>query len=168
MTILLIFITAAYFILIGSFVIGFLKLNLFKSDEKSNKNGFSIIIPFRNEALNLPDLLESIANLNYPKERFEVLLINDDSEDDYTSIIKTFIKNNPTIHLKVIENIRKSNSPKKDAINIGILNSSFDWILATDADCVLPTKWIYSYNNFIETHHSIFIAGPVAIKESIT
>jgi hypothetical protein len=33
---------------------------------------FTIIVPFRNEAANLPLLLDSISKLHYPKERFEV------------------------------------------------------------------------------------------------
>lgn len=166
MTILLILITAAYFVLIGYFVIGFLKLKSFKSEDTLNKNCFSIIIPFRNEALNLPNLLDSIAKLNYSKEQFEVLLINDASEDDYLPIIDNFELAHPTIQLKVIQNNRKSNSPKKDAIDVGISHSSYDWVLTTDADCLVPKNWIISYNSFIETNNSNFIAGPVTIKES--
>ena len=166
MSILLISITTAYIILIGSFVIGYFKLKIIKPEESLIKNSFSIIIPFRNEAQNLPILLDSISTLNYSKEHFEVLLINDDSQDNYESIINTFIKNNPTIQLQVIQNVRKSKSPKKDAINTGIVSSKFEWILTTDADCELPTKWIDSYNSYIEVHHPNFIAGPVTFKES--
>jgi cellulose synthase/poly-beta-1,6-N-acetylglucosamine synthase-like glycosyltransferase len=40
---------------------------------------FTIIVPFRNEAANLPLLLDSISKLHYPKERFEVILVDDES-----------------------------------------------------------------------------------------
>jgi cellulose synthase/poly-beta-1,6-N-acetylglucosamine synthase-like glycosyltransferase len=44
---------------------------------------FTIIVPFRNEA-NLPLLLDSISKLHYPKERFEVILVDDESEEVFS------------------------------------------------------------------------------------
>ena len=46
-------------------------------DYETPENRFSIVIPFRNEAENLPELLESLLLLNYPLERFEIFLVND-------------------------------------------------------------------------------------------
>ena len=54
-----------YSILIGGFALGFDKVKDFKLESSSPKTKFSIIIPFRNEAKNLLDLLESISGLNY-------------------------------------------------------------------------------------------------------
>jgi cellulose synthase/poly-beta-1,6-N-acetylglucosamine synthase-like glycosyltransferase len=45
---------------------------------------FTIIVPFRNEAANLPLLLDSISKLHYPKERFEVILVDDESEEVFS------------------------------------------------------------------------------------
>ena len=58
-----------YFIL--QLIFGFSKIKTFKSDVLIPKTSFSIVIPFRNEEQNLPNLLESISKLHYSKSLFE-------------------------------------------------------------------------------------------------
>ena len=160
MTVFIIGLTLTYIILISAFIIGFFRIKEFKLKKIPPSNTFSIIIPFRNEAKNLPELLNSLDKLKYPKELFEILLINDESEDDFMSIISNYNDNN----LRVINNERNSNSPKKNAIETGIKHSNFDWILTTDADCILPEYWVNSYDEFIQMNAPVFIAGPVTFK----
>ena len=82
-----------YLVLIGCLTYGFNKTEDFILQDLPPQTKFSIIIPFRNEAENLSRLLLSIAALNYPKSMFEVILINDESEDQSVHIIEKFIKN---------------------------------------------------------------------------
>lgn len=164
MNLIIILITVVYALLVCAFIIGFLKTTEFQRNNLSPKNSFSILIPFRNEAENLPALLRSIALLNYPKELFEILLINDSSNDNFSSVIETFIAENNQLSLQLIDNIRQSNSPKKDAIKTGIQHSKFDWVLTTDADCIVPNLWLHTYAEFIQRNNVIFISGPVTFK----
>ena len=66
-----------YLLLIAGFIYGFDKVKKFKLANLQSKTRFSVIIPFRNEAENLPQLLESIQSLKYPKHLFEVIFVND-------------------------------------------------------------------------------------------
>jgi glycosyltransferase involved in cell wall biosynthesis len=91
---------------------------------------FTIIVPFRNEAANLPLLLDSISKLHYPKERFEVILVDDESEEVFSPHCSLF-------NIRIIKNNRVSNS-LKDAISTAIPFVSSEWIITTDADCVVP------------------------------
>ncbi|GGW54933.1 cellulose synthase/poly-beta-1,6-N-acetylglucosamine synthase-like glycosyltransferase [Winogradskyella epiphytica] len=164
---------SAYAILIGLFIYGFDKVEDFKVQAVSPKTKFSIIIPFRNEAENLPDLLDSIGQLNYPKDLFEVLLVDDESEDNSVSIIQDFID---TSHFKqngnqfntfsIIKNNRKTDSPKKDAISSAIRHSKFDWIITTDADCILPKNWLITFDAFIQKKDTNCIVAPVSYHGS--
>jgi len=156
-----ILISIIYSALIIAFISGFEKVKLIKNNNSIPKNRFSIVIPFRNEARNLPDLLESLSSLNYPSELFEILLVNDDSEDFFSDIIEEFTKENPNLNLRLINNIRKTNSPKKDAINTAINESKFEWIVTTDADCMIPKLWLLLFNQFIEVEEPLFISAPV-------
>jgi len=61
----------------------------------------------------------------------------------------------------LLKNIRKTNSPKKDAINTAINLSNFEWIVTTDADCVLPVNWLKLFNQLIEDENPVFISAPV-------
>ncbi|SNR80811.1 glycosyltransferase family 2 protein [Lutibacter flavus] len=157
-------ITFFYAALIIFFIIGFDKIETIKNKNIAPKNTFSIIIPFRNEAHNIPNLLKSLSLINYPKNLFEILLVNDASKDDYNSIIEHYKLHNPTLKLIQIENERTTNSPKKDAINSAIKIANRDWIITTDADCEVPKNWLFIFNQFIEEKKPLFISAPVKFK----
>lgn len=147
-----------YVILLFLFCIAFKKVKPFKSSSIEPKHSFSIVVPFRNEAHNLPQLLKSIELLNYPIEKFEVILVDDESSDSYKI---------PNHSFRIIElkNIRNSNSPKKDAIQTAIANSNFDWIITTDADCVVPKDWLHDLSIFIQSKKKEMVCGPVLFKK---
>ena len=140
---------------------GFLNVNLFKSEETVATTKFSIIIPFRNEADNLPQLLQSLALLDYPNDLFEVCLVNDASTDNSVEIINNF-KQRATFNIKLIDNQQFYKSPKKDAVTTGINQTHFEWIVTTDADCMVPPKWLSLFNSFIACNKVDFIASAVA------
>ncbi|MHB1147295.1 MAG: glycosyltransferase family 2 protein [Lutibacter sp.] len=154
-------ISLLYLLLIMAFIIGMSKSEVVKNINAVPKNRFSIIIPFRNEAHNLPDLLNSLSALNYPSDLFEILLVNDDSQDNFMTIIKEFTKHHQHLNLHLIQNIRKTNSPKKDAINTAIKLSDFEWIVTSDTDCIVPKLWLQMFNQFIEETQPVFISAPV-------
>jgi cellulose synthase/poly-beta-1,6-N-acetylglucosamine synthase-like glycosyltransferase len=170
MSLLFICITLIYLILIGSFIIGFDKIELFTVRDIKPKTKFSIIIPFRNEAENIPELLASLKDINYPKHLFEVLCIDDDSNDNSVGLISKFSEDNSDFQIRILKNKRTSNSPKKDAITSAITTSQFDWIITTDADCILPKYWLDSFDAFIQQKAVEFIVAPVtytAINSSL-
>ncbi|WBL25280.1 glycosyltransferase family 2 protein [Zunongwangia sp. HGR-M22] len=164
MLIFVILIAILYAALMLAFLKGWNSLKPSTDNYEPPKTRFSIIIPFRNEAENLPDLLESLAILNYPFKLFEILLINDESEDDSEKIIAEFIETQPQLNLKVLQNHRISNSPKKDAIKTAIEMAQLEYILTTDADCKIPQNWLQSFNTEILENNSVMIAAPVKIE----
>lgn len=127
---------------------------------------FSIIIPARNEQKNIRACLQSFEQLNYPKHLFEVIVVDDFSEDATVSITKEF-NGIRVIELKDVLN-EKINSYKKKAIEIGIDSATANYIVATDADCIVPNNWLKNFAWIIEKQQSIFIAAPVAMKEEST
>ena len=118
MTTIAVLITIAYLILIGYLIVGFDKIKRFVLKDIPAKTKFTVVIPFRNEAEKLPMLLKSISELNYPKALFEIIFIDDESEDHSVEVIKTISKKvriEETL-ISIIKNERKTKSPKKDAI----------------------------------------------------
>ena len=103
---------------------GFNKVKTFDEIGKKQTT-FSVIVPFRNELAHLPQLLESITALDYPLDKFEFLLVDDDSTDKSVEIISTFIIKNGIANFELISNNRKSNSPKKDAITTAIKQTKY-------------------------------------------
>lgn len=143
-----------YVVLISLLVFGFTKTKLIETGKLVPKNTFSIVVPFRNEAENLPKLIHSIALLDYPKELFEVILVDDASEEEFRF-------QNVDFNLQIATNARKSNSPKKDAIKTAIKTAKNDWIITTDADCFVQKDWLLSLDNYIQTTHKKMIAAGV-------
>jgi len=159
-----IIISTGYLFLIGSLTYGFNKLKTFHLKTLAPKNRFSVIIPFRNEAEHLPELLQSIKNLSYPKRLFEIIFVDDASEDLSVKMIKNQLLKSG-ISFRVVFNERKTNSPKKDAITTAISYAKYKWIVTTDADCVLPTHWLNCFDEFIQQTQTLCLAGPVAYSE---
>jgi len=152
-----------YAILVLFFIIGFDKLKPITKNYKDTTQ-FSIIIPFRNETNNLLGLLNSVKEIEYNKSLYEIILVDDDSTDNPQKIINQFCADNPTIDLKTIKNLRQSNSPKKDAISTAITITKYNWIVATDADCILPETWLSSYNTCICEDNPNMLVAPVSFK----
>jgi len=175
--ILTIYVISIVLLLFGYSKVKELKVDIAKEETTLHHN-FSIIIPFRYEAKNLPALLESISKLKYPKENFELIFVDDESEDDSVIIIERFFKSfngtltlrqaqcdtqvsDEKIQFKIIENNRKSKSPKKDAITEAIKISKHEWVVTTDSDCLLPENWLVALNRFISENNPTMIVGPV-------
>lgn len=153
----LIFILSIYFAAILLLIYGFTKVKNYDAIGLKPKTTFTIVVPFRNEVENLPVLLESVSKMNYPTDLFEVILVDDESEEVFSVQYLVF-------SVRIINNIRTSNSPKKDAISTAIPLVKTDWIITTDADCVVPENWLLSLDNYIQTHQVAMIAGAVTYE----
>ncbi|WP_369754113.1 glycosyltransferase [Flavobacterium sp. WC2409] len=154
MMLILIIILSIYFITIGALIYGFTKIKKYDAIGLEPKTEFTIIVPFRDETDNLPLLLASLSKLNYPTNLFKVILVDDDSKEKF--LVPTF-----TFQVSVLNNIRISKSPKKDAIVTAMNTVTTDWIITTDADCVVDKNWLLILDNYIQTHKVTMIAGAV-------
>ncbi len=105
-------------------------------------HSFSIVVAARNEEQNIRQCLEALANLNYPKELYEIIVVNDRSTDRTAAIVKEAAMQHPHIRcVDVVANM--TDMPhKKNALRIGIEQSKNEIIACTDADCVVPSNWI--------------------------
>jgi cellulose synthase/poly-beta-1,6-N-acetylglucosamine synthase-like glycosyltransferase len=164
----LILLLPMYFLLYIFFIVrlifGYAKVRTAEFKNSEPKTTFSIVVPFRNEADNLPQLLESIKNIDYPKTMFEVIFIDDFSKDDSGKKIYAWRMENGEYHITLIESVRISKSPKKDAIARAVPIVANKWIVTTDADCVLPTTWLKAMNDYIISNYIEMLAGPVIYK----
>jgi cellulose synthase/poly-beta-1,6-N-acetylglucosamine synthase-like glycosyltransferase len=105
----------------------------------------SIVIPFRNEANNLSPLLQSLNKQEY-MNRFEVVLVNDNSTDNSLEIINSHLPE-LTIPVTILESaydLSNQATSKQQAIDLGIKYSQFDYIVLTDADMLYDTDWLQS------------------------
>lgn len=123
----------------------------------------SVIIPARNEEENIQACLDSITNQGYPKNLFEVIVVDDFSTDRTVEIVNSFAnKNVSLLSLKDFAKEGELNSYKKKAIEIAISKANGELIITTDADCIVQNKWLETIACFYEKYNPAFIAAPVA------
>lgn len=146
-----------YTISIGLLVYGFFKVKEYQNKGLEPKTSFTIIVPFRNEAENLPNLLNSFSKLHYPTDLFEVILVDDNSNEKFQLSIVNY-------QLSIINNIRVSNSPKKDAITTAMQHVKTNWVITTDADCIVPENWLLTFDNYIQENKVSMLAGAVSYE----
>lgn len=127
---------------------------------------FSIIINYRNEENNLPRLLESIVNQEYDYSLLQWIFINDSSTDQSIHILNSFKNNHLKLTVVLLDRVPKSASAKKDGITQAVNHITNELIITTDADCILPSRWISSYNTKYKQHKNAhFIAAPVQMQQ---
>ena len=153
-----------YVLLILQLIVGFKKVKTFERTNLSPKTAFTIIVPFRNEAKNLPKLLQSFSKLNYPHHLIEIIMVDDFSTDLSERICIRWRMNHDTLDTTLLENLRLSNSPKKDAIARAMPIAKHDWIITTDADCIVNKNWLLTYDNYIQNNEVEMIVGAVIYK----
>jgi cellulose synthase/poly-beta-1,6-N-acetylglucosamine synthase-like glycosyltransferase len=129
---------------------------------------FSIIIPARNEENNIGKCLESVIQQQYPQNLFEIIVIDDHSTDNTSNIVLKYQQQNNHIRLIKLQDEldgKKLNAYKKKAIEMAISRASGDWIITTDADCILQTKWLSLYDEYILKNHSLLVVAPVMFSK---
>ena len=164
MIVVLSIILIIYIVLIAQLILGFGKVKTFERTNAEPKTSFSIVVPFLNEEKNLRKLLRSISDLNYPKELFELIMVDDFSKDQSERVYINWRMENNKIETTLLENLRLSNSPKKDAITRSIPIVKKDWVLTTDADCVVNENWLLTLDQFIQQSKAEMVVGAVVYK----
>tara|TARA_Y100000385_G_scaffold250923_1_gene273346 strand:- start:680 stop:1741 length:1062 start_codon:yes stop_codon:yes gene_type:complete len=114
----------------------------------------SIVIALRNEAENIPYILEDLSKQDYPKAQLEFILVDDFSTDASYALL-----NQSDLPLKVI---RSDKEGKKAAISIGVSAAQYDFILTTDADCRLSSNWVRQMLSPFADDNVHLVSGPVS------
>lgn len=109
-----------------------------------NRPFVSVVIAAKNEEKQLPGLLASLAEQDYPADRYEIIIIDNESEDKSLAILKEAERKNPNLKILSTHGIVSDFTLKKAAMNLGIENANGEIILTTDADCKLQSGWISS------------------------
>lgn len=100
---------------------------------KSEYPSVSILIPAHNEELVIQATLQAVVQLNYPKEKLEVIVINDNSSDHTGAIVDQFSKTYPFVQCIHVDPLNGGNG-KSGALNNGLLHAAGEIIAVYDAD----------------------------------
>jgi cellulose synthase/poly-beta-1,6-N-acetylglucosamine synthase-like glycosyltransferase len=91
-------------------------------------------------------------------------MVDDFSKDNSVTIYNRWRLNHEAVDTTLLENLVLSNSPKKDALGRAIPIAKHDWIVTTDADCIVDKNWLLTLDNYIQAHTPEMIVGSVMYK----
>lgn len=119
---------------------GYLKLNAEKEwglkIDPYLSPSVTILVSAHNEEEVIQAKLENLAEVSYPKEKLEIILIDDASTDQTLAKVYEFLEKHPELSVKVLrQNPRRG---KAEALNLALETSSNDIVVITDADSIWP------------------------------
>ncbi len=155
--------SSGYILLILYYLYGWESLKEFIPTQKNLSTKITVIIPARNEGQNLPDLLGELKDQTYSAELFEIIVVDDFSEDNTVTVVKK--SSFPNIKLLQLKDFIQEDSiiksHKKKAIEIAVQQATGELIITTDADCHVTSRWLNSIAHLYEAQRPAMIAGPV-------
>ena len=94
----------------------------------------SVVVPAYNEEKNIASTLKSLAELDYPKNKIEIIVVNDGSTDSTKKAINDFIAGDKSSNIRPIN---KKNGGKGTCLNIGLSKAKGDFFVCLDADSIV-------------------------------
>jgi len=158
---------ALYMICIGAFTYGLMlyRHHMVETHGRASQQNVSVLIAAKNEGKNIEKLLQSLYNQSFNKERFEVILVDDNSDDDTFEVSENFRVLHPEMHLKLL---KATGSGKKQAISQALHAAENELVMVTDADCELPQRWIEVMVNYFAKNDLKMLLGPVLLSPANT
>ncbi|SVD50820.1 uncharacterized protein METZ01_LOCUS403674, partial [marine metagenome] len=149
-----------YLLLILYIAIGIIRT---KTELMDVQPSVSVIISAHNESQNIGKCLDTILSQNYPPHKFEIIVINDRSEDNTGLILEKYMNDHSQIQIITINEFKPGISPKKNAITQGVNIATGDIIATTDADCEASEDWIKIMVSFF-TKETGMVVGLAPLK----
>lgn len=154
-----ILITAIYGVFVITSIVGFYKIRDPKNCNYINDKKVSVVIAARNEEQFIERCIDSLLNQDFDAANYEIIVVNDHSEDNTLLILE---------HLKVdnlkIFSLSNDVNSKKEALKLGIQKAQYNIIASTDVDCVLPPNWLKLLVSNIDKDVDMLL-GPVALEK---
>jgi len=130
-----------------------------------NYPSISIVVPAKNEENNIEECIRAIMKSNYPSDKFELIVVNDQSTDNTKQKIDYLVTEFPNLKpIHVPLNFKKEILGKPGALEIGIEKSENEIILFTDADCIVNKNWISSMARTFVHKKSDLVASFTLVK----
>lgn len=125
---------------------------------------FTIIVPVYNRKNEVEELLQSAEKLDFPRNDFEFLFVDDGSADHLGDFLKSY-KSESGINCRYI--FQTNNGPAS-ARNNGMSNATSDYFLFLDSDCLLPQNWLREIEKAINENGYDAFGGPDTFHESFS
>lgn len=119
----------------------------------------SVIVPCYNEEQTVAKTVMSLLKLDYPKEKLDIIIVNDGSTDHTTQVLKRFAKHSQ------IRIFHKENGGKYTALNLGLSNSSTQMVGCLDADSFVSKDALKQIVSYFEDKDVMAVVPSVVVQD---
>lgn len=156
--ILILLVIALYIVVMCVLYSGLVRLYKPGDQKPEGDEMVCVVVPFRDEAENLQDLINDLSSQTYPEHLLSVILVNDHSTDQSLEIASRLTES--LVQFRCLD-LPVGLHGKKAAISHAISRTRSPWILQTDADCRMESGFVSSHMSFLEDYPSDLVAGMV-------
>ncbi|MBN2425561.1 MAG: glycosyltransferase [Calditrichaceae bacterium] len=129
-----------------------------------NRYYFSIIIPCFNRKDELVELLNSFKNIEFAKDRYEVLVIDDGSTDGSDQLVEEFRKDSDI----PLHYFKQDNKGPGAARNLGMQKAKGDFFIFIDSDVTIPKSWLKSISDRLHIEKADAFGGPDTYRKDFS
>jgi len=116
------------------------------------------VIPTKNDEETLERCLRSIKDLDFPREEYEVIIVDGYSSDRTVEVA----------NLHGYKVVYEDFGTRGGACNVGVKNARGEFIVFTDADCVVPKNWLHNLLIHFSSENTACVGGPNITPEDDT
>lgn len=121
----------------------------------------SIVIPIRNEETFIAETLLSLINQEYPRDRFELLVVDGRSTDATRTVVENIIREHQDVSIKLLDNPDRLSSCAR---NIGIRAAIGKLIGVIDGHVYIPNRQLFqSMEQLTEAHAALSLSRPAPL-----
>ncbi len=129
----------------------------------------SVLVACRNEAENLPNCLKALDGLQYPKERMQFVMGNDNSSDATLDQLSKWVSTKPNaVLVEVEEGLYPNTNGKANALHQMAIQANGEILLFTDADCLVPPSWAQRMAEAFVSTDAAYITGVTTVSGDST
>ena len=123
---------------------------------------FSVIVPARNEERMIGGCLERLAAMNYPRDKFEVILVDNGSTDRTLEVFQSWADR---LHVRVLQ---RPNVKISALRNLGAAEARGEGLAFLDADCLVPSEWLQDASKFLSNEKEGIVGAHYRIPQDST
>jgi glycosyltransferase involved in cell wall biosynthesis len=128
-----------------------------RANAKAEMRKFSVVVCTRNRANFLEDTVESVLAQNYPKELYELIVVDNDSRDGTRALVDRYVASD---RIPVSYHLERRPGASF-ARNLGIERACYDYVAFLDDDTTAAPGWLAAYDVAIRENDVVAAGGPV-------
>lgn len=130
---------------------------IFKNPKLKRFHSITFLVPAYNEEKNIRRCLDTLLNLNYPKEKLKIFVIDDGSTDNTVRIVKKY---------KNVRLIKQKNSGKAVALNNSLKFVKTDYVACMDADSFPDKNYLLNLLGYLEKKNVVSATPAIKVIET--